>query len=233
MLPALGAITSLFDAINSSKSSSKATTGFTGGKQSDFGADRVISSADTVDAQTSSVSGTLGIAPETLKTLLAAQGQASTGSTPSDPLQDLFAQLDGNGDGKISKTEFESALGAGGSNVANADDVFGKLDKDGDGSVSLSELTSALKGAGKGRHHPHVGNGGVVGPGGSADGSANDFLMQALQGASSTSTTNSDGTVTTSLTYADGSKVSTTSAPTGASGTGSASRTATSSYNFI
>ena len=36
--------------------------------------------------------------------------------------------------------------------------------------------------------------------------------MQALEGASSTSVTNSDGSVTTSLTYADGSKVTMTSA---------------------
>ena len=39
-----------------------------------------------------------------------------------------------------------------------------------------------------------------------------DPLMQALQGASTTSVTNSDGSVTTSLTYADGSKVTMTSA---------------------
>ena len=39
--------------------------------------------------------------------------------------------------------------------------------------------------------------------------------MQALQGASSTSVTNSDGSVTTSLTYADGSKVTMTSAGIG------------------
>ena len=47
------------------------------------------------------------------------------------------------------------ALGAGGTNLDNADSVFGKLDKDGDGSVSLGELASALKG-GKGRHHRHA-----------------------------------------------------------------------------
>ena len=39
-----------------------------------------------------------------------------------------------------------TALGAGGTNLAQADSVFGKLDKDGDGSVSLKELASALKG---------------------------------------------------------------------------------------
>jgi len=49
-----------------------------------------------------------------------------------------------------------------------------------------------------------------------------------LQGASSTSVTNSDGSITTSLTYADGSKVTSTSVATA-----SASGAATSSYNFI
>ena len=61
-----------------------------------------------------------------------------------------------------------------------------------------------------------------------ADGSSSDPLMQALQGASSTSVTNSDGSTTTSLTYADGSKVTMTSAAAAAS-----SSAATSSYNFI
>ena len=55
-----------------------------------------------------------------------------------------------------------------------------------------------------------------------------DPLMQALQGATSTSTTNADGSTTTSLTYADGSKVTMTSAASA-----SASGAATSSYNFI
>lgn len=158
-----------------------------------------------------------------MSALLAAQSQSSTGSTSqvsssrSDALKSLFSQIDGNGDGKITKSEFEDALGAGGTNVAKADDVFGKLDKDGDGSVSLGELASALKG-GKGRHHRAAGE----------NGSNSDPLMQALQGASSTSVTNSDGSVTTSLTYADGSKVTMTSAASA-----SASSAATSSYNII
>ena len=137
-------------------------------------------------------------------------------------LKDLFSQIDGDGDGKISKSEFENALGAGGTNLAQADSVFGKLDKDGDGSVSLEELASALKG-GKGHHHRCM-------PASSSgdDGSNSDPFSQALQGASSTSVTNSDGSVTTSLTYADGSKVTMTSAASGSS-----SSAATSSYNFI
>lgn len=160
-----------------------------------------------------------------MSALLAAQSQSSTGSTSqvsssrSDSLKSLFSQIDGNGDGKITKSEFNDALGAGGTNSDNADSVFGKLDKDGDGSVSLGELASALKG-GKGRHHRAGGSG--------ENGSNSDPLMQALQGASSTSVTNSDGSVTTSLTYADGSKVTMTSAASA-----SASSAATSSYNII
>ena len=91
-----------------------------------------------------------------MSALLAAQSQSSTGSTASPPasrasaLQDMFSQIDADGDGKITKSEFDKALGAGGTNLAQADDVFSKLDKNGDGSVSLGEMASALKGS-KGR----------------------------------------------------------------------------------
>ena len=128
----------------------------------------------------------------------------------SDALKDLFSQIDANGDGKITKSEFENALGAGGTNLAQADDVFSKLDKDGDGSVSLDEMSSALKG-GKGGHHHHI----TRRLASAANGSNSDPLMQALQGATSTSVTNSDGSTTTSLTYADGSKVTMTSPASG------------------
>ena len=162
-----------------------------------------------------------------MSALLDAQSQSSTGSATtasksrSAALKDLFAQIDGDGDGKISKNGIRNALGAGGTNLAQADSVFGKLDKDGDGSVSLKELASALKG-GKGIT--------MIMPKAAAsdDGSNSDPFSQALQGASSTSVTNSDGSVTTSLTYADGSKVTMTSAASE-----SASTSATSSYNFI
>ena len=159
-----------------------------------------------------------------MSALLAAQGQSASSTTStsrSDALKDLFSQLDADGDGQVSKSEFENALGAGGTNLAQADDVFGKLDKNGDGSVSLDEMSSALKGAGgHGHRHKHH----VAG----SDASNSDPLLQALDGASSTSVNNSDGSTTTSLTYADGSKVTMTSAPTAA-----ASMSAASSYNVI
>jgi hypothetical protein len=151
--------------------------------------------------------------------LLDAQSQTNVSAqskTRSDALKSLFAQLDGNSDGSISKAEFEDKLGAGGTNVANADKVFAKLDKDGDGSVSIDELGKALKGAGK-SHHGGGGHGG-----GSGDGSD-------VSGATTSTTANADGSTTTSISYADGSKVTSTSAVPSASTT-AAART---SYNAL
>ena len=112
--------------------------------------------------------------------------------------------------------------------------MFNKLDKNGDGSVSLDEMSAALRG-GKGHHHHHhvAGSDGTSGASGTASsssnsGSSSDPLLQALNGASSTSVTNGDGSTTTSVTYADGSKVTMTSPAATTS-----SSSATSSYNFI
>ena len=207
---------------------SAATTGVSQNSTSPFD---LLSANSQASVGSGSGSGSGGgcsqISPETMSALLDAQSQSSTGSTTtasksrSDALKDLFAQIDGDGDGKITKEEFGTALGAGGTNLAQADSVFGKLDKDGDGSVSLKELASALKG-GKGHHHQ------ASNASGNDDGSNSDPFSQALQGASTTSVTNSDGSVTTSLTYADGSKVTMTSAAGKSSSTSAAS-----SYNFI
>ena len=234
MFFALGAASSAIDALKaltSSKSSAQ-TTGVSQNSAGTFDLPFSNGSASIGSGTGSGGTGGSQISPETMSALLDAQSQSSTGSATtasksrSDALKDLFGQIDGDGDGKISKSEFEEALGAGGTNLAQADSVFGKLDKDGDGSVSLGEMASALKGS-KGHHHHHHAAGGSGDTSG-AGGSNSDPLMQALQGASSTSVTNSDGSVTTSLTYADGSKVTMTSPASGSS-----AGAATSSYNFI
>ena len=161
MFLALGAASSALDALKaltSSKSSSAPSTGVSQNAKSPFD---LLSSNSQASVGSGSGSGGGGaqISPETMSALLDAQSQSSTASATASKsrasaLKDLFAQIDGNGDGKITKSEFEDALGAGGTNLANADSVFGKLDKDGDGSVSLKELASALKG-GKKSHHDH------------------------------------------------------------------------------
>jgi len=226
MLHALSAATSALDLLKSLTATKSQSAGNKQQPKSPFDLSGSTEALEGSPAR-SGPGGSSLISPATMSALLAAQGQANSGSTSTsssrwDALKDLFAQVDANNDGKLSKSEFESALGAGGTNLVKAGRVFDKLDKDGNGAVSLDEMMSALNGK---ERRPHA-----AGPdGGTGSGTpAKDPLMEALRGASSTSVTNSDGSVTTSLTYADGSKVTTTSAATA-----SASSAATSSYNFI
>jgi hypothetical protein len=159
MLLALGAVSSALDvlqSLTSPKPPSLQSTGFGQGatKPFDFLGNGPASGSATPPPWSG---GKSQLSPATLGALLAAQGQLSMGSTTSalagrpDALKDLFSKLDANGDGKISQKEFEDTLGAGGTNLAQADDVFSKLDQDGDGTVSLDEMSSALKG--NGHHH--------------------------------------------------------------------------------
>ncbi len=244
MLFALGAVSSALDALQSltaSKSPSAQTAGFNPGAANPFDADGDGGPGPTSNS-TAGTAGYASISPQTMSALIAAQGQSSTGQTTSAPtsrfdaLKDLFSQIDANGDGQITKSEFENALGAGGTNLAQADAVFVKLDANGDGTVSLNEMAKALMGGGS-HHHHHLASGAgapggsgasgsTSGPGGS--GSNSDPLLQALNGSSSSSVTNSDGSTTTTITYADGSKVSMTTPAAS-----SASRSATLSYNWV
>ncbi len=254
MLLALGAASSAVDALQSllsSKSNSTQTTGFNQNPPTPFDTANGSTQTESPPPVTGGAAFTQ-ISPQTMSALIAAQSQDSTASTtsasstsastdPTSALQDLFSQIDANGDGQISKTEFENALGAGGTNLAQADDVFNKLDANGDGSVSLDEMQKALQGAqGKGGHHHHHvadsdgstgtdGTSSTTGTSGSgAGGSNSDPLLQALAGATSTSVTNSDGSTTTSITNADGSVITMTSPAATTS-----SSSATASYNFL
>jgi EF hand domain-containing protein len=225
MMLALGAASSAIDSLFGLISPKQTQAAGSGQDQPNlfaFQADAATNSGGTRAAPAAGGSGQ--IAPETMSALLAAQSQSGTDFQPmsrEDALKDLFSKIDADGDGQITKDEFEKALGAGGTNTAQADDVFSKLDKDGSGSVSMGEMSSALKG-GRGHHHGHHHM-----PGGSGDDSS-DPLMQALDGATGSTVTNSDGSTTTSLKYADGSTVTMTKPAAS-----TASTQATSSYNFL
>jgi Ca2+-binding EF-hand superfamily protein len=252
MLLALGAVSSAVDALQSlisSKSTSTQTTGFNQNPPTPFDTANGSTQTESPLPVTGGAAFTQ-ISPATMSALIAAQGQDSSASTtststtsaPTDPasaLNDLFSRIDANGDGKISQSEFENALGAGGTNIAQADDVFNKLDANGDGSVSLEEMQKALQGTGGHHHHHHVADSGdstsadgtssTTGTSGSGGaGSNSDPLLQALAGATSTSVTNSDGSTTTSITNADGSVITMTSPAATTS-----SSSATASYNFL
>ncbi|MCA1400713.1 EF-hand domain-containing protein [Bradyrhizobium sp. BRP56] len=240
MLFALGAASSAIDLLSSLMSSKSTTkTGSSGqGNQTtgQFAPSTGTSTSAGSSTGTGSGSGSGQISPLTMGALISAQSQSQTAvsnsptaASRSDALKDLFSQIDADGNGKITQSEFENALGAGGTNTAQADDVFSKLDGNGDGNVSLDEMSQALQGHKDGGHHRHhMASGSTDGSGSGAGGSSSDPLMQALDGATSTSVTNSDGSTTTTTTYADGSKVAMTTPATS-----SATLNAASSYNIV
>ena len=146
--------------------------------------------------------------PGMLAALVAMQSQqaGAGGSGPSG----LFSQLDTNGDGQISQSEFESALGSNGVDQSSADALFSKLDTNGDGSISQSELVSA-------RHHHHHHHQAA----GTGQGGLSALLNStSVDGATSQTSTNADGSTTTTITYADGSTVDMTT-PAAAQAAGS------------
>jgi len=160
--------------------------------------------------------------PGMLAALVSLQGQqANAGPSGSSG---LLSQLDTNGDGQISKTEFESALGSDGVDASSADALFSKLDSNGDGSISQSELSSAQHG--HGHHHHHMDGAGQSG--GSGGGGASSLLNATNADGSTTQiSTNADGSTTTSITYADGSTVDMTTPLAGQNGGSSSSNTGT------
>lgn len=134
----------------------------------------------------------------TLATLISLQGQSGPGGS-------LFATIDTDSNGSISKSEFESALAGAGVDTNSADNVFTRLDADGDGSISQSELSSRA-----GYHHRQH----AVGTGAS-------WLLNAVgaEGATTQTTTNANNSTTTTISYTDGSTVSTTTPASGGSAT--------------
>ena len=166
-------------------------------------------------------SGAPSMTPGTMNALFAAQSQTSASSGPSSLASQLFSLLDTNGDGSISKSEFEATLGQNG-NASAADSLFAKLDPNGDGAVDPDELASALQPNGaKGHHrHHHMGGGEVSGTGGASSAGGADDLLGA--GNTGQTVTNSDGSTTTTLSYADGSQITMTKPAAGSAGSSAA-----------
>jgi hypothetical protein len=175
-------------------------------EQTSAGADS-SSQSQSVSSPMGSGCGGSSFETGTLAALISFQGQSATGVVGQSP-SDLFSQLDADGDGQISKTEFEQALGTAGVDTQSADALFGKLDANSDGSVSQSELAKAR---GHGHHHHHIDSDDAVQGGGSQQGGLSSLLNSTdITGATTQTATNSDGSSTTTITYADGTTVSMT-----------------------
>ncbi|WP_147292628.1 EF-hand domain-containing protein [Undibacter mobilis] len=171
-----------------------------------------------------SASSSLPFGQGMMAQLIALQQQASTAGTTNTHdtgSAKLFAKLDADGNGSVSKSELEAAASKHGVSTSISDAVFAKIDTDGDDNISHSELAKADR-PGAGHHQKEIGAG-DSGGGDSADGDGN--------GAKTSTTTNADGSVTTTITYADGSRASTTSPPAATANDGSADPTSTPTGN--
>jgi hypothetical protein len=184
---------------------------------------QTLAGSDASSGQASSVpaGATTGTSPfgnDTMAALISLQGQSANGLVAQSPSQ-LFAKIDTNGDGQISKSEFENALASVGVDSSTADSLYAKLDTNGDGSVSQSEFDA---GAAHGHHHHAHGGGGAKGGSSSAD-----ALLSATgaDGATTQTATNPDGSTTTTITYADGSTIASTSPAASASGSSASNGT--------
>jgi Ca2+-binding EF-hand superfamily protein len=71
--------------------------------------------------------------------------------------QNLFSQIDLNGDGSISKSELEQAVTKSGGSNEGADALYAKLDPNGTGSVSQQQFSQSLLQAMPHHHHHHGG----------------------------------------------------------------------------
>src|ERR1700722_17135276 len=87
--------------------------------------------------------------------------------------QNLFSQIDSNGDGSISQSELEQAVTTAGGTKAGADALFAKLDPNGTGSVSEHQFAHGLSQSTPHHHHHHHGGGGAA-PSATDGGSATD-----------------------------------------------------------
>lgn len=142
----------------------------------------------------------------------------------TSPLDKLIGKFDADSDGKISQSEFEEAAGAD-ADKTKADALFAKMDADGDGTVTKDELGQAIQKAHSHRHHhaEEAGGGEGMDPLQAMSSGEGGQAQEATKGATRQSVTNADGSITTTISYGDGSKISMTTPAAGASASSSTS----------
>jgi hypothetical protein len=162
------------------------------------------SSGDDDQASAASGAGSIQLGNAVLSFFLTLQevgsandGTGSVSAAGSGGAQKLFAKLDADGNGAVTQSELTDAIVAKGGDAQKASALFSKLDADGDGSLTQTELA-----AGRPKGHHHAG-GGASHAGGSSG-------LDALFGTTSSdgdAVTTTDANGTTTITYADGTKI--------------------------
>ena len=181
--------------------------------------DPLITAATSDEDGSSGSCGAPQFSPDVMKALLSVQGdQASSGASK---LQSLFGKFDTDGNGQISQSEFENAIGPN-ADKAKVDALFNKIDGNSDGAISQDDMQSALQKAHGGHHHHHHASSESSGSQGGGDPLQALLSGASADGTTSQSATNTDGSSTTTITYADGTKVEMTT-PAGTCATGAAS----------
>jgi hypothetical protein len=118
--------------------------------------------ATTSNTSTSSGSPCISFSSDTMASLISAQGQQwNPDQAIADRAHTLFGEFDADGDGSISKSEFEGVFGSN-ADTSKVDGLFSALDANGDGSISEDELTSAAQQA-HAQHRHHHGMSGAEG----------------------------------------------------------------------
>jgi|GEM_PF-1493379 len=115
-----------------------------------------------------------GFSDQVQAQLIGYQAQGWPGASGTQPggqlAQSLFSQIDGNGDGTISKTELEQAVTKAGGTKEAADALYAKLDPNATGSVSQQQFAQSLFQA-LPHHHRHH-HGGETSAASATDGSS-------------------------------------------------------------
>jgi Ca2+-binding EF-hand superfamily protein len=120
-----------------------------------------------------------------------AQGWPGASQPGGQLAQNLFSQIDSNGDGSISKAELEQAVTAAGGTKAGADALYAKLDPNNTGSVSEQQFAQVLTQAAPHAHHHHHHDGGGGDAASATDGGSATDALTSLFNADSAGTGNS------------------------------------------
>jgi Ca2+-binding EF-hand superfamily protein len=82
-----------------------------------------------------------------MEVIMSSIGAISSGNSfsPVNHAAAMFKNADTDSDGKISKSDFKSALKTDGMSTEQADDLFSKIDADGDGTITESENSDFAK----------------------------------------------------------------------------------------
>jgi len=71
--------------------------------------------------------------------------QSAASSTTTSPLQSLYDEMDANGDGTVSRTEFEGFIQSLGGTKSEADTVFAQLDQSSSGGLTEQQLAQDVQ----------------------------------------------------------------------------------------